>query len=78
MELKKAIALRLQQLMEEKGETTASLAQKTELPETTVKNILACRHKRVELHRVFILSYALGLSLQAFFQDGVFDSVTER
>ena len=75
MELNKAIAERVSGLLKEKGVAIEELAVKTGLPEKTIKGILANRYQKVGLHRVFIISYSLGLSLQDFFADKIFDNV---
>ena len=76
MELKQAIATRIEELLQEKNVSVEELAEKTQLPENMLKNILACKYKKVELHRVFIIAYALGMSLQGFFEAPIFDNVT--
>lgn len=75
MELNKAIAARLQRLMDEKGVTVADLSIKTELPEKTIKNILAEKYVKVGLHRIFVMAHAMGSSIKEFFDDSLFDTV---
>ncbi len=73
MELKKAVALRLKALLEEKGLSKEELALQSELPLKTVQKILDCEYQRVGQERVFVLSHAMGISLSEFYNDPLFD-----
>ncbi len=75
MNLNRAIAVRLQRLLEEKGVGVADLAIKTGLPEKVINNILGEKYLKVGLHRIFVIAHALGGSLKDFFDDELFDEV---
>ena len=75
MELKEAVAKRMQALFDEKGVTVEEVALKTKLPVTTIKKILKAGYKKVAMHTVFVICRALGSSLDEFYGDSIFDNI---
>lgn len=75
MQLKEAIAKRMQALFDEKGVTVEEVAEKTGLPVLTIQKILKAGYKKVAINTVFIICYVLGYSLKDFYGDSIFDNV---
>ena len=73
MNLQEAVATRLNNLLREKNMTQYALCQKIGMNQTTTYNIMYGRCKSVTLKTICYLADGLGISLQEFINDPLFD-----
>ena len=64
-----AIATRLKALMAEKEVTEEELVSRSRLPLTKVRKILNEGYQSIALNDIFVISWAMGISLKDFFDD---------
>ncbi len=73
MNLQEAVAKRLSNLLHEKKLTQYSLCQKIGMNQTTIYNITHARCKSVTLKTIYYLADGLGITLQEFINDPLFN-----
>ena len=73
MKLNKAFALRVRQILKEKGITQYKLAQETGLYHSTMTDILNCKYQTPNFRNIALIIKALGLSMSEFFDSDLFD-----
>lgn len=73
MKLNKAFALRVRQVLKEKGITQYKLAQETGLYHSTMTDILNCKYQTPNFKNIALIIKALGLSMTEFFDSELFD-----
>ncbi len=73
MKLNKAFALRVRQILKEKGMTQYKLAQETGLYHSTMTDILNCKYQTPNFRNIALIIKALGLSMSEFFDSDLFD-----
>ena len=73
MKLNKAFALRVRQVLKEKGMTQYKLAQETGLYHSTMTDILNCKYQTPNFKNIALIIKALGLSMTEFFDSELFD-----
>ena len=73
MKLNKAFALRVRQVLKEKGMTQYKLAQETGLYHSTMTDILNCKYQTPNFKNIALIIKALGLSMSEFFDSELFD-----
>ena len=73
MKLNKAFALRVKQVLKEKGMTQYKLAQETGLYHSTMTDILNCRYQTPNFKNIALIIRALGMSMTEFFDSEYFD-----
>ena len=81
MRLIEAIGLRLDNLIKEREDFTEyELAKQAGMPRSTVWKIIhpdLTRVKTVKIDTIYQLIYTLGLKLKEFFDDPVFDDISD-
>lgn len=73
MKLNKAFALRVRQILKEKGMTQYKLAQETGLYHSTMTDILNCKYQTPNFRNIALIIKALGISMSEFFDSDLFD-----
>ncbi len=76
MELQRAVALRVTNLLIENNMTRYALCKKVAMPEQTLKNIIDERNKDIQLSTIAKIADGFGLSIEEFFKDKLFDKNT--
>ena len=74
MQTQKAVAVRIQQLCAEKGYTINSLARKSGIPPTTLKNIIYGTSKNPGIVTIKLLCDGMEISLFEFFDAPTFQT----
>lgn len=77
MTLMEAVSDRLQCLQREKNFTSYKIQKEGGVPRSTVGKLVAKKFKTVELDTIYQIASTLGISLKEFFDDPVFDQVTD-
>lgn len=72
MELKRAVALRINNLLIKNNLTRYALCKKIVMPEQTLKNIIDERNKDIQLSTIAKIADGFGLSIEEFFADDLF------
>lgn len=73
MKLNEAVALRLQELLKQKGMTQYQLFMKSGVPKSTIGNVIHCSYDSVKLRIIHELCQGLEISLPQFFETSLFD-----
>ena len=73
MKLNKAFALRVKQILKQKGMTQYKLAQETGLYQSTMTDILTCKYQTPNFKNMALIIRALGLTMSEFFNSEFFD-----
>ena len=73
MKLNKAFALRVKQILKQKGMTQYKLAQETGLYQSTMTDILTCKYQTPNFKNMALIIRALGLNMSEFFNSEFFD-----
>lgn len=77
MTLMEAVADRLKRLQVEKNFTNYKIQKEGGIPRSTVGKLVATRFKTVQLDTIYQIVSTMGISLKEFFDDPVFDNVTD-
>ncbi len=80
MKLLEAIGIRIKKLIEEAKLTQYELAKQAGIPRSTVWKIInpdTMKVKTVKIDTVYQITATLGISLKDFFDDSIFDEVTD-
>jgi len=73
-DIKKAVAQRLKELMNERGYTMNQLAVDSHVGLTTISDIISCRNRTTELKTIEKLCNGMGITVRTFFNDSKFGS----
>ena len=73
MELNKAFALRVREILKEKKMTQYKLAQETGLYHSTMTDILTCKYKTPNFRNIALIIRELGMTMAEFFDSELFD-----
>ena len=73
MKLNQAVSVRLQELLHERGMTQYQLYLKSDVPKSTIGDLLHCSDDSVKLRALHELCQGLRLSLSAFFSSPLFE-----
>lgn len=73
MKLNKAFALRVREILKEKGMTQYKLAQETGLYHSTMTDILNCKYQTPNFRNMSLIIKALGMSMKEFFDSDLFN-----
>ena len=73
MQLNRAVAERLKELLQEKKMTQYGLYKRTGVPKSTIMNLVSCTYDSVLLRVLHELCQGLGISLTEFFNSPLFD-----
>lgn len=78
MTLSEAIVKRMTVLMEEKGFNQYDFFAKGGIARSTVSQILSgARQKRIAIATIYEMASTMGVTLREFFNDPIFDGVTD-
>ena len=72
MNLQKAVALRISNLLIEHNMSRYALCKKVAMPEQTLKHIIDERNKNIELATIATIIAGFDMSLEEFFSDELF------
>ncbi len=73
MQLNRAFAVRVRQILKEKKMTQYKLAQLTGLYHSTLADILNCKYETPNFRNMALIIRELGMSMSEFFDSDVFD-----
>ena len=73
MELQRAVALRISNLLIKNKMSRYALCKKVAMPEQTLKNIIDEKNKDVQLSTIAKIADGFDLSIEQFFNDSLFD-----
>lgn len=76
MNLQRAVALRISDLLIKNNMTRYALCKKITMPEQTLKNIIDERNKDIKLTTVTKIADGFDLSIEEFFKDNLFKKGT--
>ena len=77
MKLNEAIAKRLKQILTQRSWTAYKVAKLGGIPKQIIYSILKSEYKRVSIDILFQIAATLGMTLEEFFADPVFNEVTD-
>ena len=77
MTLAEAIKIRMQNLMKEKGFSQYDFYTKGGIAKSTASQVLNGTRERVAIKTVYEMASTMGVSLQQFFADDIFNSVSD-
>ncbi len=77
MTLMEAVSTRLKRLQTEKHFTSYKIQKEGGVPRSTVGKLIAMKFKTVELNTLFQITSTMGISLKEFFDDPIFDNITD-
>lgn len=77
MKLNEAVAERLQKLLEDRKWNRYSLQKEGGIPRSTVGLILNVKRQTVKLNTLYQITSTLGISLKEFFDDPIFDDISD-
>lgn len=77
MKLNEAVAQRIQDLLEERNWSHYKLQKEGGIPRSTISVIINLQRNTIKLETLFQITQTLGISLQEFFNDNIFDEVTD-
>ena len=77
MKLTEAVGKRLQNILEERNLTQYGLSKLGGVPRQTINIVVKGQHDRLALDTVYQITASLGMSLEEFFADPIFDEVTD-
>lgn len=72
MNLQRAVALRISDLLVKNNMTRYALCKKVVMPEQTLKNIIDERNKDIKLTTIAKIADGFNLSIEEFFKDNLF------
>ena len=77
MSLAEAIKLRILQLMDKNNFSQYDFFTKGGMPKSTVSQILNGTRERITIKTIYEMISSMGVSLKEFFDDPIFDNVTD-
>ena len=77
MRLVEAIGIRVKNLLEDAGMTQYELSKQGGIPRSTMSVIISVKRNSVKSDTLFQIASSLGISLKEFFDDPIFDEVTD-
>lgn len=77
MRLVEAIGIRVKNLLEDAGMTQYELSKQGGIPRSTISVIISVKRNSVKSDTLFQIASSLGISLKEFFDDPIFDEVTD-
>ncbi len=77
MKLVEAIGKRVKQLLKDRKLSLYKLYKLGGVPRSTVSDIILVKKKRVSTDTVYQICATLGMTLQEFFSDPIFDEVSD-
>lgn len=77
MTLMEAVSDRLKRLQKEKGFTSYKIQKEGGVPRSTVGKLVSMKFKTVELDTLYQIVSTMGITIREFFDDPIFDNVTD-
>ncbi len=77
MTLIEAVSKRLNAIMTEKGLTKYKIEKMGGVPRSTVGKVISTKFKTIELNTLYQICATLGVTLKEFFDDPIFDEVSD-
>lgn len=77
MTLMEAVSDRLVRLQKEKGFTSYKIQKEGGVPRSTVGKLVARKFSTVQLDTIYQIVSTMGITIREFFDDPVFDEVTD-
>ncbi len=77
MKLTEAIAQRVKDLLDERNFKQYDLFKKGGVPRSTISNVVNNRKKRVSTETVYQICATLGITLEEFFADPLFENLDD-
>lgn len=77
MKLVEAIGERVVGLIEERGITAYQIHKRGGVPSSTLSDVILVKKKKVSTDTVYQICATLGITLKDFFDDPLFDEVTD-
>lgn len=77
MKLNEAVAERVKGLLDEKNWNNYALQKEGGIPRSTVGVILNAKRKTIKLDTLYQITSTIGISLTEFFDDPMFDDITD-
>ena len=72
MQLNKAVSMRLEELLKERGMTQYQLYIKSGVPKSTIGNVMNCSYDSVKLRIIHELCQGLDIDISEFFRSPLF------
>lgn len=72
-----AVSDRLKRLQAEKGFTSYKIQKEGGVPRSTVGKLVSMKFKTVELDTLYQIVSTMGMTIREFFDDPIFDNVTD-
>ena len=72
MQLNKAVSMRLEELLNERGMTQYQLYIKSGVPKSTIGNVMNCSYDSVKLRIIHELCQGLDIDISEFFHSPLF------
>lgn len=77
MTLMEAVSDRLKRLQAEKNFSNYKIQKEGGVPRSTVGKLVSVKFKTVQLDTIYQITTTMGISLKEFFDDPIFDKVTD-
>ncbi len=77
MKLVEAVGKRVDNLLQDRHLTQYEVAMQGGIPRSTISVIIAVKRKSVKIDTIYQICATLGISLKTFFDDPVFDNVSD-
>ena len=77
MTLMEAVSDRLKRLKKEKKFTSYKIQKEGGVPRSTVGKLVSMKFNNVQLDTIYQIASTMGLTIREFFDDPVFDEVTD-
>ena len=77
MTLYDAVLQRLKQIMAEKNASLYTLNKEGGIPKSTLSKVLNKKQKKIKLDLLYDILSTMGVTLQEFFTDPIFEEVTD-
>ena len=78
MTLYDAVLQRLKQIMSEKNASLYTLNKEGGIPKSTLSQVLNKKQKKIKLDLLYDILSTMGVTLQEFFTDPIFEEVTDK
>lgn len=77
MKLAEAVGKRLEKILQERNITQYGLSKLGGIPRQTINIVIKGSHDQVALDTIYQITATLGMTLEEFFADRIFEEVTD-
>ena len=77
MKLVEAIGKRVDNLLQERGMTQYELSQRGGIPRSTINVVVGVKRNTTKIDTIYQIAATLGIPLKKFFDDPLFDEITD-